>query len=151
MGHAGTGRGWVTGYSCLVDCLMTAMVQPRVPETWTHHGHLSPSLFPLFPGLRTWGLSKATRPPHQKDLAQDTPRPSSQHTGDLLTPEGPRAENKRQRREIEDEGEREENKGKGEGILAPEGPRIPLDREEEDKAHRQMAVYTGKRGKPVLG
>ena len=29
--------------------------------------------------------------------------------------------------------------------------RLPLDKEEIDVAHRQMEVYKGKRGNPVLG
>jgi hypothetical protein len=28
---------------------------------------------------------------------------------------------------------------------------LPLDREETDVAHRQMQVYKGKRGNPMLG
>lgn len=42
--------------------------------------------------------------------AQDTPRPSSHHRGDVLSPEGQKAGNKRQRPEIEDKGERETGK-----------------------------------------
>ena len=59
----------------------------------------------------------------RKKLAQDLPRPSSQHKGDLFAPEGQRAGNKRQRQEIEDEGEGERNKGEGEGIFVLEGNR----------------------------
>ena len=31
------------------------------------------------------------------------------------------------------------------------GKRVSLDREETDVAHRQMTIYKGKRGNPVLG
>jgi hypothetical protein len=41
----------------------------------------------------------------RKKLAQDLPRPSSQHKGGLFAPEGQRVGNKRQRQEIEDEAE----------------------------------------------
>jgi hypothetical protein len=44
------------------------------------------------------------------ELAQDTPRPTSQHKGNLFAPEEQRAENKRERQETEDqrEGKRRE-------------------------------------------
>ena len=45
-----------------------------------------------------------------------TPRPSSQHKGDLFAPEGQRAGNKRQRQEIKGE-------GVGEVIFVPQGQR----------------------------
>ena len=35
--------------------------------------------------------------------------------------------------------------------MSPEDKGLPLDREETDVAHRQMAVYKGKGGNPVLG
>ena len=54
--------------------------------------------------------------------AQDTPRPSSQHKGDLFAPEGQRAGNKRQTQEIEDEGEG--NKGEGKGYLSWREPLV---------------------------
>lgn len=54
--------------------------------------------------------------------AQDTPKPSSQHKGDLSTPEEQKAGNKgqRHRQETEDEGGGEKNKGR-EGDICPEG------------------------------
>ena len=58
-----------------------------------------------------------------------------------------RAGNKGQRQKIEEEGERERNKGRGRDICA----KGTKDREETGAAHRQMAVYKGKRGNPVLG
>ena len=81
--------------------------------------------------------------PVRNRICTGCPRPSSQHKGDLPQ----RAGDKRQRQEIEDEGEGEGNKG---------GPRVgdkglPLDREETDVAHRQMAVYKGKGRKHMLG
>lgn len=56
------------------------------------------------------------------ELAQDIPRPSSQHK-DVFAPEKQRTGNKKQRREIEDEGEGKRNKEEGEGIFttAPQG------------------------------
>ena len=59
---------------------------------------------------------------------------------------------KKQLWEVEDEGERERNKGEGIRIFVPEGKEgQPQDREEIDMTHRQMAVYKGKRGNPMLG
>ena len=46
--------------------------------------------------------------------AQDTPRSSSQHKGDLVAPEGQRQGIRNSRQEIEEE---EEGKGMGEGIF----------------------------------
>ena len=63
-----------------------------------------------------------------------------------------RAGNKRQRQEIEDEGEGEGNKGEGRRVFVLEWDKgLPLDREETDVAHRQMAVYKGTRRNLVLG
>lgn len=45
------------------------------------------------------------------ESTQETPRPNSQHKGDLLAPEGQRAVNKRQKQE----GEEENKRGKEEG------------------------------------
>ena len=47
---------------------------------------------------------------------------------------------------------REKEKGTregGKGIFALEDKELPLDREETDVAHRQMAVYKGEMGNPV--
>lgn len=55
--------------------------------------------------------------------AHDTPRPSSQHKGDVLAPEGQRAGNRRQKQEPEDQEEGEGNKGEGKGVFVPEGQR----------------------------
>jgi len=52
------------------------------------------------------------RGPEETGFAQDTPRPSSQHKGNLFVPEGQRAGNKRQRQEIEDEGEGGRSQGR---------------------------------------
>lgn len=49
----------------------------------------------------------------EKVWDQDPLRPSCQYKGDLFATERQKAENKRQRPEIEDEGEEEGNKGKG--------------------------------------
>ena len=44
----------------------------------------------------------------------------------------------------------EGNKGKGTGAFVPEWDKeLPLDREETDVAHKQVAVYKGKGGNPV--
>jgi hypothetical protein len=48
----------------------------------------------------------------------EAPRPSSQHKGDFLDPDGQRARHKRQRLEREDKGERGENRVKGKGYLS---------------------------------
>lgn len=45
-----------------------------------------------------------------RERASISPRPSSHHRGDVLSPEGQKAGNKRQRPEIEDKGERETGK-----------------------------------------
>lgn len=36
-------------------------------------------------------------------------------------------------------------------IFVLDGQRLPFDIEEADLAHRQMEIYTNKRGNPVLG
>lgn len=54
---------------------------------------------------------------------RDSPRPSSQHNGDLLAPERQRTGNKRQGQETEDQ------RMRGKGNL-PQWDRLPLDREE---------------------
>ena len=41
--------------------------------------------------------------------------------------------------------------GRRAGVFVSEGEGLPLDREETDVAHRQMVVYKGKRGNPMLG
>jgi hypothetical protein len=49
-------------------------------------------------------------------------------------------------------GRREENKVEGAGIFVLDWDTgLPLDREETDVAHRQMAVYKGTRGNPYDG
>ena len=49
-------------------------------------------------------------------------------------------------------GRRESEQGRGEmGICSGGDKGLPLDREETDVAHRQMQVYKGKRGNPMLG
>ena len=78
-------------------------------------------------------------------LAQDTPRPSS-HRGDL--PQRDKWQGIGDR-EIEDKGRGERNKGKGQRYLSQR--ELPLDREETGVAHRQRAVYEGKRGNSLLG
>ena len=50
------------------------------------------------------------------ELSQDTPRPSSQHKGDLFASEEQRSGSKRQIQEREDEREGEGNKGKRAGV-----------------------------------
>lgn len=54
-------------------------------------------------------------------------------------------------KEIEDEGKGEGDKGKGTGYLSQRDRGPPLNREETVMAHRQMEVYKGKGGNPVLG
>lgn len=56
----------------------------------------------------------------------------------------------RQRQEIKDEEEGEGNKGVCEGIFVLRSKGLSLDREEKDVTDRQMAVYKGERGNPVL-
>ena len=52
---------------------------------------------------------------------------------------------------MEDKEERKKELGRSERAIYPRGEKgLLLDREETDVAHRQMAVYKGKRGK-VLG
>ena len=53
--------------------------------------------------------------------------------------------------EKEIENEREGNKKKGQGYLSQRNKGLPLEKGETDVAHRQLAVYKGKRGNPVLG
>ena len=50
-----------------------------------------------------------------------------------------------------DEGEGEGNKGERKDVFVQEDKGLPLDNEETDVAHRQMEVYKGNRGSPVLG
>lgn len=70
-------------------------------------------------------------------MAQDTPRTSSQHIGDLFVPEGQgagirnrgrRKRMKRKRKGTRERGER--SKRGGLGIFVPERQRLPLNREE---------------------
>ena len=84
-------------------------------------------------------------------ISSEPPRPSSQHKGDSFAPERQRTGNKRQRQEIEDEGEGEGNKEKGAVVFVLEDKGLPLDREETDVAHRQLAVYKGTRGNAISG
>ena len=42
-------------------------------------------------------------------------------------------------------------KGKGARDLSSEDKGLPLDREETDVVHRQIEVFNGKGGNPVLG
>ena len=77
---------------------------------------------------------------------------SFQHNGDLFASEGQREQDKQQRQEIEDEGEGEGDNREGGGVFALDWDKgLPLDREARDGTHRQVAVYKGKRGNPVLG
>ena len=76
-----------------------------------------------------------------KGLAQDPPRPSSQHK-DLFVPEGQRAQNKRQTQEIEEEGEGEENKENKTEVFVP-GQKTAFAREKTDMTGRKMTVYKG--------
>ena len=46
-------------------------------------------------------------------------------------------------------GQREQ--GQGKGYFSLRHKVLPLDREKTGMAHREMVVYKGKRGKPVLG
>lgn len=58
------------------------------------------------------------------ELAQDTPKPSSQHKMSLFAPEKQSIGNKRQRQKTEDKGEKKRGKGEwGEGLFAPVGQR----------------------------
>lgn len=92
---------------------------------------------------------------HQRyqDLAQDTPRPSSQHKEDLFAPEKQKAENKKET----NTGDREWRNGegnkaeKGKRYLSLEDKELFLDREKTGMAHRQMTIYKGKGGIHVLG
>lgn len=83
--------------------------------------------------------------------AQDTPRPNSQHKGDLIVPEGQRVGSKRQSQKTHDE--REEGKGVRERVICLRGSKegLPLGKEERNMTHRQMSFYQGERGNPVLG
>jgi hypothetical protein len=86
------------------------------------------------------------------ELVQCSLRPSSQHKGDLFAPEVQRAGNKRHRQDREDEGEEEGNKEEGTGVFVLKWDKgLPLVRAETDLAYRQMMVYKGKGGYPVLG
>ena len=80
-------------------------------------------------------------------MGPGTPKPSSQHKGDLFAAEEQRSENQRQRGDLEDEGEGERNKGEGggDGYLSWREKGLFLYREETDIAHRKMAVYKSKR------
>lgn len=70
------------------------------------------------------------------------PRPISQHKGDLFAPEGQKAENNRQSRRQRVVGI----------VFVPKWDKeLSLDREETNMAHRQMVVYKGAKGNPVLG
>lgn len=68
-------------------------------------------------------------------------------SGDLFAPEGQRAGNRgRKETRTGDRGGRRREQREGEGIFVLVWDKgLPLDREETDVAHRQMAVYKGKR------
>ena len=69
-------------------------------------------------------------------MAQDTPRPSSQHKGDVFASEKQRTGSKRQKQGTEDEREGEGDKGEGTGVFVPwEDKGLPLNREKKDKAN----------------
>jgi len=90
---------------------------------------------------RTYCLRGKVSAPDSQDQALST--------RDLFPAKEQKTGNKRQ--EIEDEGEGEGNEGERGGAFAPEDKVLPLDREKTDMAYREMAVYKGKRGNPMLG
>ena len=81
---------------------------------------------------------------------QDTPKPSSQHKGDLSAPGSKgqriRDEDRRLMRE-----ERKGTRERGKGCLSGRDKGLPLDREETDMACGQMTVYKGIRRDSLLG
>lgn len=78
---------------------------------------------------------------------KDTPRPSSQHKGDLLTLLGQRAKNNGQRQEIEEDGgEKGKRTRRGSETFVQEDQGLTAqDREETDVIPRQM-VFIKLRG-----
>lgn len=80
------------------------------------------------------------------------PKTKSQHKGNQLAPEGQRSGIKTKTGDKEGEGK--ENTDRGEGAFFPDvgGDKgLPLGKEEVGVAHRQRAVYRGKKGNPMLG
>ena len=69
----------------------------------------------------------------RKSVRLGCPRPSSQHKGDVLIPEGQQTGNKGQREEIKEKREEEGNKREGGGVFVPEDKGLLLDREEMGK------------------
>lgn len=76
------------------------------------------------------------------ESAQDTPRTNLSQRR-FICSRGTKGRDKRQRQETEEVGKGERNE--------EEGERSIYLREEADVAHRQMAVYRGKKGNPMLG
>jgi hypothetical protein len=72
-------------------------------------------------------------------LAQYTLRPNSQHKRDFICPRGTEVRDKGQRHEREKEGEG--GKGEEEGVFSERAKDLPLDSEETDMTHRNIAVY----------
>ena len=77
------------------------------------------------------------------ESTQDTPRPNSQHKGDLFAPERQRAgkRDKDGRQRTGSQG-REQRRGGWISVLRDRG--LPLDREETDVAHRTYQFIKGK-------
>lgn len=72
-------------------------------------------------------------------------RISAQGPQDLFASEGQRTGNRKQRQGVKDRGEGVGNTRDGRRLFVPEWDKGLLDREETNVAHRQMAVYKGKR------
>ena len=83
-------------------------------------------------------------------MAQDTLRPSSQHK-EIICYRWTKGRDKGQRQENRVRGRRRREQREGTGMFVPEWDKeLPLDREEADLAHRQMAIYKGTRGNPCM-
>jgi hypothetical protein len=78
-----------------------------------------------------------------------TPQDQVLSTKEIYLPQRDRGQALRQRQEIEKG--KEGNQGEGEGYLFRSVQGLSLDREETDQAHKQMVVYKGKGGSPMLG